>query len=291
MKLHQLLFGGALLLCVVFISQVLLRQDQIGTTKRPSASSGLERSISSLVQQQRRVETRLEALASGLAKLKRPPRSWAPQVAATQPAVTEAAPPAAEATAAAAAAEVTASAVQAAAAVEPADAECPGRRPFHALLTAQSSYYQQWQARIVPPLPRSPLDLRRISQARIMYHHWLKHLPYISLYLPTSPYISLHLPGAHHVPPLAQAARAAGPVRRHGRLHPHPHPHPHPQPEPDPSPSPSSNQVRRHGHPLSPYVSLYLPYIPPLPPRCGDMGGFTRLCATKGGTPDAYREI
>ena len=135
MKLHQLLFGGALLLCVVFISQVLLRQDQIGTTKRPSASSaGLERSIASLVQQQRRVETRLEALASGLARLKLPPRSRAPQVAATQSAVTEAvapAPPAAEAVA------------------EPADAECPGRRPFHALLTAQSSYYQQWQARIM----------------------------------------------------------------------------------------------------------------------------------------------
>ena len=44
------------------------------------------------------------------------------------------------------AAEVTAPAVQAEAAAEPADAECPERRPFHALLTAQSSYYQQWQA-------------------------------------------------------------------------------------------------------------------------------------------------
>lgn len=32
---------------------------------------------------------------------------------------------------------------------------CPGRRPFHALLTAQSSPYQQWQA-------------------RIMYYHWKK---------------------------------------------------------------------------------------------------------------------
>lgn len=180
MKLHQLLFGGALLLCVVFISQVLLQQDHIGTTKHPSASSaGLERSIASLVQQQRRVETRLEVLASGLAKLKLPPRSRAPQVEATQPAVTEPVPPAAEA--AAAAAEVTASAVQAAAAAEPADAECPERRPFHALLTAQSSYYQQWQA-------------------RIMYHHWLKQ-------------------------------RA-------------------------------------------------------LQGRCGDMGGFTRLCATKDGKPD-----
>ena len=148
MKLHQLLFGGALLLCVVFISQVLLQQDQIGTTKRPSASSaGLERSIASLVQQQRRVETRLEALASGLAKLKLPPRSRPPQVEATQPALTEAG-------VAAEAAEVTAPAVQAEAAAEPADAECPERRPFHALLTAQSSYYQQWQA-------------------RIMCHHWL----------------------------------------------------------------------------------------------------------------------
>jgi hypothetical protein len=154
---------------------VLLQQDQIGSTKRPSASSaGLERSIASLVQQQRRVETRLEALASGLAKLKLPPRSRPPQVEATQPPVTEAG-------VAAEAAEVTAPAVQAEAAAEPADAECPERRPFHALLTAQSSYYQQWQA-------------------RIMYHHWLKQ-------------------------------RA-------------------------------------------------------LQGRCGDMGGFTRLCATKGGKPD-----
>jgi len=175
MKLHQLLFGGALLLCVVFISRVLLQQDQIGSTKRPSASSaGLERSIASLVQQQRRVETRLEALASGLAKLKLPPRSRPPQVEATQPALTEAG-------VAAEAAEVTAPVVQAEAAAEPADAECPERHPFHALLTAQSSYYQQWQA-------------------RIMYHHWLKQ-------------------------------RA-------------------------------------------------------LQGRCGDMGGFTRLCATKGGKPD-----
>ena len=149
MKLHQLLFGGALLLCVVFISRVLLQQDQIGSTKRPSASSaGLERSIASLVQQQRRVETRLEALASGLAKLKLPPRSRPPQVEATQPALTEAG-------VAAEAAEVTAPVVQAEAAAEPADAECPERHPFHALLTAQSSYYQQWQA-------------------RIMYFHWKK---------------------------------------------------------------------------------------------------------------------
>ena len=88
MRLHQLLFGGALLLCVVFISRVLLQQDQIATTKRPSASSaGLERSIASLVQQQKRVETRLEALASGLAKLKLPPRSRTPQAEATMPAV------------------------------------------------------------------------------------------------------------------------------------------------------------------------------------------------------------
>lgn len=58
---------------------------------------------------------------------------------------------------------------------------CPNRRPFHALLTAQSSPYQQWQA-------------------RIMYFHWKKQ------------------------------AAAAGP--------------------------------------------------------CGEMGGFTRLCATEGGKPD-----
>jgi hypothetical protein len=58
---------------------------------------------------------------------------------------------------------------------------CPGRRPFHALLTAQASPYQQWQA-------------------RIMYYHWKKQ------------------------------AAAAGP--------------------------------------------------------CGEMGGFTRLCATEGAKPD-----
>ena len=185
MKLHQLLFGGALLLCVVFISRVLLQQDQLGSsTKRPSASSAsLERSIASLVQQQKRVETRLEVLASGLAKLKLPPRSRTLQAEAAIPPVTEAAAPVPAAAAAAAevAAEVPAAAVQVVAAAEPADAECPERRPFHALLTAQSSHYQQWQA-------------------RIMYYHWNK-------------------------------------------------------------------QKALQG-------------------RCGDMGGFTRLCATKGGKPD-----
>jgi len=183
MKLHQLLFGGALLLCVVFISRVLLQQDQLGSsTKRPSASSAsLERSIASLVQQQKRVETRLEVLASGLAKLKLPPRSRTLQAEAAMPAVTEAAAPVPAAAAAAEVAEVTAAAVQVVAAAEPADAECPERRPFHALLTAQSSHYQQWQA-------------------RIMYYHWNK-------------------------------------------------------------------QKALQG-------------------RCGDMGGFTRLCATKGGKPD-----
>ena len=55
MKLHQLLFGGSLVLCVVFISRVLVQQNHEGVpTKRPSASSAnLERSIASLVQQQR----------------------------------------------------------------------------------------------------------------------------------------------------------------------------------------------------------------------------------------------
>jgi len=65
------------------------------------------------------------------------------------------------------------------------DAECPGRRPFHAIMTAQSSPYQQWQA-------------------RIMYFHWKKQ------------------------------AAAAGP--------------------------------------------------------CGEMAGFTRLCATAGGKPDGLQD-
>uniref|UniRef100_A0A7S0F466 histidine kinase n=1 Tax=Phaeocystis antarctica TaxID=33657 RepID=A0A7S0F466_9EUKA len=109
MKLHQLLFGGALLLCVVFISRVLLQQDQLGSsTKRPSASSAsLERSIASLVQQQKRVETRLEVLASGLAKLKLPPRSRTLQAEAAMPAVTEAAAPVPAAAAAAEVAQLT----------------------------------------------------------------------------------------------------------------------------------------------------------------------------------------
>mmetsp|Transcript_18419 Transcript_18419/g.58141 ORF Transcript_18419/g.58141 Transcript_18419/m.58141 type:complete len:618 (+) Transcript_18419:1-1854(+) len=37
----------------------------------------------------------------------------------------------------------------------PPDADCPSRKPFHTILTAQTSTYQQWQS-------------------RIMYYHWLK---------------------------------------------------------------------------------------------------------------------
>jgi len=171
MRLHQLLFGGALVLCVVFISRVLV-QDQLSTKRPPASTANLERSITALVQQQRRVETRLEVLASDLSKLRLPPRSRPIQAEALTPVATEAA---------ALEVEVTAAAEKAVPAAEPTDAECPERRSYHALLTAQSSHYQQWQA-------------------RIMYFHWQK-------------------------------------------------------------------QKAVQG-------------------RCGDMGGFTRLCATKGGEPD-----
>ena len=145
MRLHQLLFGGALVLCVVFISRVLV-QDQLSTKRPPASTANLERSITALVQQQRRVETRLEVLASDLSKLRLPPRSRPIQAEALTPVATEAA---------ALEVEVTAAAEKAVPAAEPTDAECPERRSYHALLTAQSSHYQQWQA-------------------RIMYFHWQK---------------------------------------------------------------------------------------------------------------------
>ena len=46
-------------------------------------------------------------------------------------------------------------AAAAATAAAAADDGCPGRRPYHTVLTATGSVYQQWQA-------------------RIMYHHWKK---------------------------------------------------------------------------------------------------------------------
>ena len=183
MKLHTVLFGCALVLCIVFLSRIMLEHDQLETNKRPASTANLERSIAALVQQQRRIESRLETLTSRLSKLsvakpagKRPARPKPLEEVAK-----------AALTAAAELAQPKVAAAAEPAAAQHEDAECPGRRSYHALLTSQSSPYQQWQS-------------------RIMYFHWQK-------------------------------------------------------------------QKAKQG-------------------RCGEMGGFTRLCATKGGQPDGLeREI
>ena len=72
--------------------------------------------------------------------------------ATTSGAATTAAATAAPATAAPATARPR---VAEAAAPSAGDAGCPGRKPFHTLLTAQATIYQQWQS-------------------RIMYYHWKK---------------------------------------------------------------------------------------------------------------------
>ena len=97
-------------------------------------------SVSTLIQQQKRVETSLETLASSLATL--------------------------QAAAAAAEAEAEAErdapelrrriAAPAGGPAKQASISCPERRPYHTILTATGSVYQKWQS-------------------RIMYHHWKKN--------------------------------------------------------------------------------------------------------------------
>ena len=95
-------------------------------------------SVSALVQQQKRVETSLETLASSLATL---------QAAAAE----------AEAEAERDAPELRRRiAAPAGGRAKQASTSCPDRRPYHTILTATGSVYQKWQS-------------------RIMYHHWKKN--------------------------------------------------------------------------------------------------------------------
>ena len=80
-------------------------------------------SVSTLIQQQKRVETSLETLASSLATL--------------------------QAAAAEAEAEAEKDAHRSTGPAKQAPISCPERRPYHTVLTATGSVYQKWQSRIM----------------------------------------------------------------------------------------------------------------------------------------------
>lgn len=96
-------------------------------------------SVSTLIQQQKRIETSLETLASSLATLQ-----------------AEAAEAEAQAEAEKNAPGPRKRAAPADGPAKQASTSCPGRRPYHTVLTATGSVYQKWQS-------------------RIMYYHWKKN--------------------------------------------------------------------------------------------------------------------
>ena len=120
-----------------------------------------------------KLQRRLEAqtargaqLASSLAKLhaevaalereRATASAAAASAAAAAPVVVRAQPTPAPATAAAATTPAAAA----------ASADCPGRSPYHTLLTAQSSVYQQWQSRIMCAARNSARNSARDSDAQ-----------------------------------------------------------------------------------------------------------------------------
>ena len=155
-------------------------------------------SVSTLIQQQRRIETSLETLASSLATLQ------------------------AEAAAAEAQAEAEKNApgprkhaAPAGGPAKQASTTCPGRRPYHTVLTATGSVYQKWQS-------------------RIMYYHWKKNS-------------ALAGPCADAVGFTRLCATPGGEPdgnpkpQPNPKPNPNPDPHPHPTPTRPPNPSPSPN--------------------------------------------------
>ena len=126
---------------ILLLSTVLMLMQHSVHQTEPAArtSPAVERSLTALLAQQRRVETQLETLAVRLAELQ-----------TERPAeLLEEEPPEPEEEPAAEPAETPPPRQL----VAPS---CPDRKPYHTLLTATSSNYQQWQS-------------------RIMYHHFQKH--------------------------------------------------------------------------------------------------------------------
>jgi hypothetical protein len=99
-------------------------------------------SVRTLIQQQKRVETSLETLASSLARLQA-----AEAEAEVEAEAEKDAPRGAERM------RIT---TPAGGPAKLASTSCPERRPYHTVLTATGSVYQKWQS-------------------RIMYHHWKKN--------------------------------------------------------------------------------------------------------------------
>ena len=155
MKLHNLLFGCAAVLAIVFVARIGLEHQQLAVQQQQQQAAmpaSVERSITTLLQQQKSIESRLETLTSKISQLNAP-RPSKPRLRELAEKLESVAPKAVTA-GTAAAVEKPAPAADAAAS-QPTDAACPDRRPFHGLLTSQASVYQQWQS-------------------RIMYHHWKK---------------------------------------------------------------------------------------------------------------------
>jgi len=133
---------------ILLLSTVLMLMQHSVHQTEPAArtSPAVERSLTALLAQQRRVETQLETLAVRLAELQteRPA-----ELLEEEPPEPENEPPEPEEEPAAEPAETPPPRQL----VAPS---CPDRKPYHTLLTATSSNYQQWQS-------------------RIMYHHFQKH--------------------------------------------------------------------------------------------------------------------
>ena len=161
------LLACAVVMLLINMMHVLSHEDA-GVAQAVS-DQRLERKLKSLLKQSAKMDEQLEQLLAATEALQGHPKTAVADEHSVDHAADadlgrdeadEAAPlakklrkrKARKATAAAAAATAAATAAVAHAEEEPT---CPGRRPYHTVLTATGSNYQQWQA-------------------RIMYYHWKK---------------------------------------------------------------------------------------------------------------------
>jgi len=136
----KLLLLGVLLLCGLFLGWMAGHQGQLTTHHDAVTNANLNKALWKLGQRQSDIEGDLEKLSAAVERLARATevQRAAEQAAEEEPAEMVAAEP-----------------VTGAASAREEEPKCPDRKPYHTILTATGSTYQQWQS-------------------RIMYHHWKK---------------------------------------------------------------------------------------------------------------------
>ena len=150
MQLLQIAFAAAVVLSFGLLGRMMAMHDSLPSGPH---TDHVDSSLHKILRQQRRLEDHLEHLSQQVEQLR-----VASQVPEHQRSKRHSGHHDHDAThlgASGATGAATGAASASSAKVLGPTAECPNRKPFHTLLTAQASVYQQWQARIA-------------------YYHWKK---------------------------------------------------------------------------------------------------------------------